>query len=136
MATHYLYSCLGNPVDGGAWWATVHRVAKSQTRLSTYAETKAQVALGEVWLFVPCESSRSFTLSPHEDAVWCRDSVLTSLSSCAARGPVSGLFHHPALIHTPGEAIYSSCRLSSHVWYVQTPDIRDCLCLLGGGDRS
>ena len=25
--------CLENPVDRGAWWATVHRVAKSQTRL-------------------------------------------------------------------------------------------------------
>ena len=23
-----LYSCLGNPMDGGAWWATVHGVAK------------------------------------------------------------------------------------------------------------
>ena len=22
------YSCLGNPMDKGAWWATVHRVAK------------------------------------------------------------------------------------------------------------
>ena len=28
-------SCLGNPMDRGAWWATVHGVAKSQTRLST-----------------------------------------------------------------------------------------------------
>ena len=28
------YSCLGNPKDRGAWWATVHRVTKSQTRLS------------------------------------------------------------------------------------------------------
>ena len=27
------YSCRENPVDRGAWWATVHRVAKSQTRL-------------------------------------------------------------------------------------------------------
>ena len=25
------YSCLGNPMDGGAWLATVHRVEKSQT---------------------------------------------------------------------------------------------------------
>ena len=25
------YSCLGNPMDLGAWWATVHGVAKSQT---------------------------------------------------------------------------------------------------------
>ena len=28
------YSCLENPVDGGAWWAAVHGVAKSRTRLS------------------------------------------------------------------------------------------------------
>ena len=25
------YTCLENPMDRGAWWATVHRVAKSQT---------------------------------------------------------------------------------------------------------
>ena len=25
------YSCLDNPMDRGAWWAMVHRVAKSQT---------------------------------------------------------------------------------------------------------
>ena len=28
------YSCLENPMDRGAWWATVHGVAKSQTQLS------------------------------------------------------------------------------------------------------
>ena len=28
------YSCLENPMDRGAWWATVHRVVKSWTRLS------------------------------------------------------------------------------------------------------
>ena len=27
------YSCLGNPMDRGAWWAIVHGVAKSRTRL-------------------------------------------------------------------------------------------------------
>ena len=27
------YSCLENPMDGGAWWVTVHRVAKSRTGL-------------------------------------------------------------------------------------------------------
>ena len=30
------YSCLENPIDGGAWWATVHGVAKSRTRLSDF----------------------------------------------------------------------------------------------------
>ena len=27
------YSCLESPVDRGAWWAAVHRVAQSQTQL-------------------------------------------------------------------------------------------------------
>ena len=30
------YSCLENPMDRGAWWAIVHRVTKSQTRLSEF----------------------------------------------------------------------------------------------------
>ena len=32
-------SCLENPMDGGAWWAAVHEVAKSRTRLSDFAFT-------------------------------------------------------------------------------------------------
>ena len=30
------YSCLENPTERGAWWATVQGVAKSQTRLTTH----------------------------------------------------------------------------------------------------
>ena len=30
------YSCLENPMDGGAWWAAVHGVVKSWTRLSDF----------------------------------------------------------------------------------------------------
>ena len=30
------YSCLENPMDGGAWWAAVHGVPKSRTRLSNF----------------------------------------------------------------------------------------------------
>ena len=33
------HSCLGNPMDRGAWWATVQRVAKNQTRM--HARTSA-----------------------------------------------------------------------------------------------
>ena len=32
----FQYSCLENPMDGGAWWAAVHGVTKSQTRLSDF----------------------------------------------------------------------------------------------------
>ena len=30
----FQYCCLENPMDKGAWWATVHEVVKSQTQLS------------------------------------------------------------------------------------------------------
>ena len=33
------YSCLENPMDWGAWWAAVHGVAKSRTRLSDFTLT-------------------------------------------------------------------------------------------------
>ena len=33
------YSCLENPMDRGAWWASVHEVSKSWTRLSDFTLT-------------------------------------------------------------------------------------------------
>ena len=44
------YSCLENPMDGGAWWATVHGVAKSQTRLSDFTFTFRQ----QLWCNCHC----------------------------------------------------------------------------------
>ena len=31
--------CLGNPMDGGAWWAAVHGVAEGRTQLSDFTFT-------------------------------------------------------------------------------------------------
>ena len=39
------YSCLENPMDRGAWRATVHRVAKSQTRLKQLSTTQQQPSI-------------------------------------------------------------------------------------------
>ena len=36
------YSCLENPMDEGAWWATVHGVARSWTRLSDFTHSLAE----------------------------------------------------------------------------------------------
>ena len=36
------YSCLENFMDGGAWWAIVHGVAKSWTRLSDFTHPRHQ----------------------------------------------------------------------------------------------
>ena len=46
------YSCLGNPMDRGAWWATVHGVAKSQTWLSTHACMHSTILILSVYRFL------------------------------------------------------------------------------------
>ena len=43
------YSCLGNPMDRGAWRATVQRVPKSQMQLSTHTQTQTPIAF-----YQPC----------------------------------------------------------------------------------
>ena len=35
------YSCLENPMDGGAWWAAVYGVAQSQTRLKLLSSSSS-----------------------------------------------------------------------------------------------
>ena len=37
------YSCLGNPMERGAWWATIHGVSKSLTQLSDFHYTSLHV---------------------------------------------------------------------------------------------
>ena len=44
-------SCLGNPTDRGAWWATVHGVTKSQTRLSTQHNLLVYPKRDQSWVF-------------------------------------------------------------------------------------
>ena len=57
------YSCLQNPMDRGAWWATVHRVEKSQTRLKGLS-IHTGTGVG-----VPCAMFAKSTLS-HHDSTW------------------------------------------------------------------
>ena len=49
-------SCLENPRDGGAWWAAVHGVAKSRTRLSDFTFTHWRRKWQPTPLFLPGES--------------------------------------------------------------------------------
>ena len=44
MATHSIYSCLENPMDGEAWWAAVHGVAQSRTRLKRLSSSSSSRA--------------------------------------------------------------------------------------------
>ena len=43
MAPPLQYSCLENPMDGGAWWAAVHRVVQSRTRLKWLSSSSSSM---------------------------------------------------------------------------------------------
>ena len=59
------YACLENSVDGGAWWATVHRVAKSRTRLSDFTFT----------------FSKYYNIKKEGEAVWTLNLLICSIST-------------------------------------------------------
>ena len=56
------YSCLENPMDRGPWWAAVHGVTKSRTRLSDFNFTfhfhalEQEMATHSSLVFLPGES--------------------------------------------------------------------------------
>ena len=70
------YSCLENPMDGGAWWAAVHGVAKSWTQLSDFIFTFCFHAWRRIWQPTP-------VLLPGESQGW------GSLVGCRLWGPQS-----------------------------------------------
>ena len=45
----FQYSCVGNPMNRGTWWATVHGVTKSQTQLSDQACVHVCSMLKYLW---------------------------------------------------------------------------------------
>ena len=111
------YSCLQNPMEGGAWQATVHGVAKSTTRLMTDV----------ISVKFSC-SVKSNSLRPHElqyarppspsattrvywnsrpSSRWCHPTILFSVihfSSCPQSLPVSGSFPMSQLFTWGGQS--------------------------------
>ena len=51
-----LTSCLENPMDGGTWWAAVHGVPRSQTRLSDFTFMHWRRKWQPTTVFLPGES--------------------------------------------------------------------------------
>ena len=67
MATQLQYSCLGNPMDRGAWWATVPGIVKSLTWLSEWAHTLQpdwpSCSADGLGLYSPCKAAGRKTQS-------------------------------------------------------------------------
>ena len=53
------YSCLKNPMDRGSWWATVLRIAKSQTRLKQHNTTHTLIDCTN-WVGIWLKSFKTF----------------------------------------------------------------------------
>ena len=58
------YSCLENPMDGGAWWAAVHGAAKSRARLSDFTFTFQTPVLNSIDLKAQRTSQMSGERNP------------------------------------------------------------------------
>ena len=101
-------SCLGNPMDRGAWWATVHGVAKE---LDTTELLKNNVEQG-VWEFqiLPC------------DVRWCREGLTKKEASSVSRGQMTwALWRRDGSVQTlPSGLVRSPGRLvASELWAFQ-----------------
>ena len=62
------HSCLENPMDGGAWWAAVHGVAKVRTRLSNFTFTFHFHALEKEMTTNPLQCS--YLENPRDGGAW------------------------------------------------------------------
>ena len=92
MATHSGISCLENPMDRGAWWATVHGVSKSQTQLSMHTHTHTQFLSKKMRGVLLTDTSRDWgiwqiSLWYKNTWPWIRLGVAAHICSQAHPGP-------------------------------------------------
>ena len=118
------YSCLKNPMDRGAWWATSSRVAKSQTWLSDFTFTFHYHALEEemathssvlAWR-IPgtAESGGLPSLGWHRVGHdWKRLSSSSSSSCCIAKGILLNALWWPKWEGNPKQKGY----IYVHKWF-------------------
>ena len=80
-------SCLENPRDGGAWWATVYGVTQSRTRLSDLAAA----ALNIKW---PKYRSFSFSISPSNEYLGLISFRINWFDLLGVQGTLKSLLQH------------------------------------------
>ena len=90
------HSCLENPMDRGAWWATVHGVAKSRTRMSNFTFTFYYCTLSpENKLCAPEATPRHCGSCPNPrqpmTSVFVEGHLLTLAIECPGLRPPSSL---------------------------------------------
>ena len=79
------YSCLENPMDTGVWWATVHGVTKSRTRLKRPHARTSTLFLFQLAARVSAHAG--FLQEQHAGAAVCPAPPGGGVSRCGARAP-------------------------------------------------
>ena len=75
------YSCLENPMDRGAWWATIHGVAKSRTRLSDFCVCVCVLCVRH---FANCFNGSFLSLNPPNSTAEMRQIICCQPQSHAS----------------------------------------------------
>ena len=88
------YSCLGNPMDRGAWWATVHVVAKVRPELATRQQQHTLIyanvfrgnglqffssVLPLLFLYFKLKFAKAVTYLLTNDSLWVRMAVFSTV---------------------------------------------------------
>ena len=61
--TPFQYSCLENPMDGGTWWAAVHGVPESQTRLKRLCSSSSSIQSAKTRPGAECSSDHQLLIA-------------------------------------------------------------------------
>ena len=90
------YSCLENPTDGGAWWATVHGITKSRTRLSDFTCTYEFHELKEFKRHIGYELKRNmpFCYITH-GFLWTKMGTITESTIVDSRETMESVWIYP-----------------------------------------
>ena len=90
------YSCLENPMGGGAWWSAVHEIAKSRTRLSEQLNLitdicschylffvfRDRMSQSLTWRATFCFHSRKPCIDDRKVTDWSEDDAKVLMASC------------------------------------------------------
>ena len=88
------YSCLENPMEGGAWWAAVHGVTKSWTRLSDVTSRDMAPVPCSLHIMWPKYWSFSFSISPSNEYSGLTSFRMDWLDLLAVQGTLKSLLQH------------------------------------------
>ena len=89
----FQYSCLENPMDGGAWWAAVYGVAQSRTRLKRLSSSSSSMHLLCSNVFCKHEYSVSKTKESVSKFEWFGQHYSIKVVLSSLHLPQSSLIH-------------------------------------------